>query len=68
VTGSRIAGQDRIFFHGWVTEKNKVISTTPLSPKVAPKEGVNAARVMYAAVLTFGADGFTPVIDAYQGQ
>jgi arabinan endo-1,5-alpha-L-arabinosidase len=68
VTGSRIAGQDRIFFHGWVTEKNKVISTTPLSPKIAPKEGVNAARVMYAAVLTFGSDGFTPVIGAYQGQ
>jgi arabinan endo-1,5-alpha-L-arabinosidase len=68
VTGSRVAGQDRIFFHGWVTEKNKVISTTPLSPKVAPKEGTNAARVMYAAVLTFGSDGFTPVIGAYQGQ
>jgi arabinan endo-1,5-alpha-L-arabinosidase len=68
VTGSRIAGQDRIFFHGWVTETKKVISTKPLPPNVSPKEGTNAARVMYAAVLTFGADGFTPIVGAYQGQ
>ncbi len=68
VTGSRVAGQDRIFFHGWVTETKKVISTTPLSSKVAPKEGTNAARVMYAAVLKFRSDGFTPIIGAYQGQ
>ncbi|HEY3903150.1 MAG TPA: family 43 glycosylhydrolase, partial [Streptosporangiaceae bacterium] len=68
VTGSRIAGQDRIFFHAWVKEAKKVISTTPLPSNVAPHEGSNAARVMYAAVLTFGSDGFTPVIGAYQGQ
>jgi arabinan endo-1,5-alpha-L-arabinosidase len=68
VTGSRIAGQGRIFFHGWVKETSKVISTTPLPSNVVPKEGTNAARVMYAAVLTFGSDGFTPIIGAYQGQ
>ena len=38
VTGSQIAGQHRIFFHGWVGSR----------------------REMYAAVLTFGADGYTP--------
>ncbi len=68
VTGSRIAGQDRIFFHAWVKERKGVISTTPLPAKVAPHENSNAARVMYAAVLTFAGDGFTPVLGAFQGQ
>lgn len=68
VTESRVGGQDRIYFHAWVKESKKVISTTPLPPTVTPKENSNAARVMYAAVLTFGSDGFTPIIGAYQGQ
>lgn len=68
VTVSRVAGQFRIFFHAWVKEHNKVISTTPLPPNVAPHEGTNAARVMYAAVLRFAPDGFTPIVGPYQGQ
>src|SRR5215472_14628245 len=61
VTVSRVAGQYRIFFHGWVNDRNGVISTTPSAPP-------NAARVMYAAVLTFASDGFTPIVGPYQGQ
>jgi arabinan endo-1,5-alpha-L-arabinosidase len=68
VTGSRVAGQYRIFFHAWVKEHKGVISTTPLPANVAPHEGSNAARVMYAAVLTFGPNGFTPIVGPYQGQ
>ncbi|HUB40746.1 MAG TPA: family 43 glycosylhydrolase [Streptosporangiaceae bacterium] len=68
VAASRVAGQDRIFFNGWVVEHRGVISTTPLPAKVKPRENVNAARVMYAAVLKFGSDGFTPILGAYQGQ
>ena len=68
VTGSRVAGQYRIFFHAWVKEHNHVISTTPLPPSVAPHEGSNAARVMYAAVLTFAPNGFTPIVGPFQGQ
>jgi hypothetical protein len=67
VTGSRIRGQDRIFFHGWVKASKGVISTVPLPANVPPDEGVNAARVMYAAVLTFTSSG-TPVLGPYQGQ
>lgn len=68
VTGSRVAGQGRIFFHAWVKEHNGVISATPLPPNVAPHEGSNAARVMYAAVLTFARNGFTPIVGPYLGQ
>jgi hypothetical protein len=68
VTGSRVAGQYRIFFHAWVKERKGVISTTPLPPNVAPEGGVNAARVMYAAVLRFASNGFTPIVGPYQGQ
>ncbi len=39
VTGSRIAGQDRIFFHAWVKEAKKVISTTPLPSNGPRHEG-----------------------------
>jgi len=38
ITGSEIAGQYRIFFHGWV----------------------GSTRELYAGVLTFASDGFTP--------
>jgi len=68
VTSSRVAGQARIFFNGWVAEHKRVISTTPLPASVKPHENVNAARVMYAAVLKFGSDGFTPILGPYQGQ
>jgi arabinan endo-1,5-alpha-L-arabinosidase len=68
VSPSEVSGQYRIFFHAWVKESGGVISSTPLPSNVAPDEGVNAGRVMYAAVLTFGSDGYTPVIGAYQGQ
>jgi hypothetical protein len=48
VTGSQVAGQLRIFFHGWVKDGR-------------PAGGASGARrEMYAAVLGFAADGFTP--------
>ncbi len=68
VSTSEVAGQYRIFFHAWVKESSGVISTTPLPSTTTPDENVNAARVMYAAVLTFGSDGFTPTVGAFQGQ
>src|SRR5215469_16041162 len=68
VTGAKAGGQYRIFFHAWVEEYKGVIATTPLPPSVVPREGVNAARVMYAAVLRFSSNGFTPIIGPYQGQ
>jgi hypothetical protein len=64
----RVAGQARIFFNGWVVEHKGVICAAPLSASVKPRENVNAARVMYAAVVTFGSDGFTPVLGSCQGQ
>ena len=67
VTASQVGGQDRIFVDGWVRESKGVISTTPFG-QGTPRENVNAARVMYAAVLRFGSDGFTPVIGEYLGQ
>jgi len=68
VTGSRIAGQYRIFFHAWVKESRGDISTVPFPAGIQPHENKNAARVMYAAVLTFASDGYTPVLGPYQGQ
>ena len=69
VSASEVSGQERIFFHAWDQETSKhVVTTTPYSSTSDPQENVNAARVMYAAVLTFGSDGYTPVIGAYQGQ
>jgi arabinan endo-1,5-alpha-L-arabinosidase len=61
VSASEVSGQDRIFFHGWVEDG------TTNQPAAAPGTGATI-RVMYAAVLTFASDGFTPVIGAYQGQ
>jgi len=66
VSASEVSGQDRIFFHGWTEENSGTITSVPLPSSVTPKEGSNAARVMYAAVLTFGSDGYTPVLGAYQ--
>jgi hypothetical protein len=56
VTASKVAGQDRIFLHGWVTKDKHGNPTT-----VPAKGSAGAVRVMYAGVLTFAADG-TPTI------
>ena len=66
-TASEVAGQDRIFLASWVQESNGVISTTPFGTGT-PQENVNAARVMYAAVLRFASDGYTPIVGEYLGQ
>ncbi len=68
VSPSKVAGKDEIFFHAWVKEHKQVISTVPLPVNVVPHEGSNAARVMYAAVLKFAANGFTPIVGPFQGQ
>jgi len=68
VTASEVAGQDRIFVDGWVQESSGRISTIPLGAGTPPQENVNAARVMYAAILRFASDGYTPVIGEYLGQ
>jgi arabinan endo-1,5-alpha-L-arabinosidase len=48
VTASEVSGQDRIFFHGWVSDGD-----------------AGRKRVMYAAVLRFASDGFTPQIGEF---
>lgn len=48
VSGSKVAGQYRLFFHGWVRAGTTVPSLT------------HGIRVLYAAVLTFGKNGHTP--------
>jgi arabinan endo-1,5-alpha-L-arabinosidase len=69
VSASEVSGQDRIFFHGWVRNGTNTPATAANSPTGISEAGTSAARrVMYAAVLTFASDGFTPVIGAYQGQ
>jgi hypothetical protein len=50
VTGSQVPGQARIFFHGWVKDGR------PSPP------GGGASRDMYAAVLRFANDGYTPIV------
>lgn len=51
---SQVAGQFRLFLHGWVRKGTKTPATTA-------QAGTSAAtRDLYAAVLTFGSDGFTP--------
>jgi beta-xylosidase len=57
VTGSEVAGQDRLFLHGWV----KPGTTTPSGNSTQEQE-TGQQRVMYAAVLTFGSDGYTPSV------
>ncbi len=49
------------------TDGTKTVTTQPFGSGT-PNENVNAARVMYAAVLTFASDGYTPVLGAFQGQ
>jgi arabinan endo-1,5-alpha-L-arabinosidase len=64
VTGSEVSGQDRIFLHGWVCGSG----TTPcVGQPGQPDPGVNsnARRVMYAAVLIWSSDGFTPLVGGY---
>jgi arabinan endo-1,5-alpha-L-arabinosidase len=57
VTGSEVSGQDRLFLHGWV----KPGTTTPSGNSTQEGE-TGQVRVMYAAVLTFGSDGYTPSV------
>jgi hypothetical protein len=66
VTGAQVAGQDRIFLHGWVCGTG----TTPcVGQPSQPDPGVNpnARRVLYAAVLTWSSDGYTPIVGSYLG-
>jgi hypothetical protein len=64
VTGSQVAGQDRIFLHGWVCGSGTTPCTgAPSQPD--PGANPNARRVMYAAVLTWGSDGYTPIVGEY---
>lgn len=60
VTASEVSGQDRIFLHGWV----KPGTATPSAPSTQEQES-GQTRVMYAAVLTIGSDGYTPVVGSY---
>jgi arabinan endo-1,5-alpha-L-arabinosidase len=57
-TASEVSGQDRLFLHGWV----KPGTTTPSAANNNDESGAGQERVMYAAVLTFGSDGYTPSI------
>jgi arabinan endo-1,5-alpha-L-arabinosidase len=54
VSASEVAGQYRLFLHGWV----KTGTTTPATAAQANTSA--STRDMYAAVLTFASDGFTP--------
>lgn len=56
VGASEVAGQYRLFLHGWV----QTGTTTPATNAQADTSA--ATRDMYAAVLTFGSDGFTPTV------
>lgn len=54
-------GPDRIFLHGWVCDAaNDPCQWDEASPVPGPKR-----RVMYAAVLGWGADGVTPTVRAF---
>jgi beta-xylosidase len=53
-------GGTRIFLHGWVCGTG----TTPCRPADAPFTGEHR-RVLYAAVLRWGADGATPDVGAF---
>ncbi len=56
VGASQVAGQYRLFVHGWV-------QTGTTKPATAAQANTSAStRDMYAAVLTFGSDGFTPSV------
>jgi beta-xylosidase len=57
-TASEVSGQDRLFLHGWV----KPGTTTPSGANNNNESGAGQERVMYAAVLTFGSDGYTPSV------
>jgi hypothetical protein len=58
VTDSEVGpSQNRIFLHGWVC------GTTPCSGQ----PNATAVRDMYAAVLTWGSDGYTPIVGSFLG-
>jgi arabinan endo-1,5-alpha-L-arabinosidase len=54
VTDSQVAGQNRLFFHGWIDPSTNL-----------PARDANSVRRMYAAVLTWGSDGYTPIIPSF---
>lgn len=56
VTASEVSGQYRLFLHGWV----QTGTTTPATNSQANTSA--STRDMYAAVLTFASDGFTPSV------
>lgn len=54
VTGSEVAGQYRMFLHGWAVNGT-------LKPATNAQAGTGSTnRYMYAAVLTFASNGYTP--------
>jgi arabinan endo-1,5-alpha-L-arabinosidase len=57
VTGSEVAGQDRLFFHSWACSGTK--------PCASGATDTGSRRLMYSAVLTWGSNGFTPVIPSF---
>ena len=57
VTTAEVAGQYRLFVHGWVDKANP---TVPANSTTADTS--TTTRDMYSAVLTFGTDGFTPSV------
>jgi len=59
VTGSQVSGQDRIFLHGWINEHGAP------APDSGAEDKTGATRGLYAAVLTWAADGFTPQVGAF---
>jgi hypothetical protein len=59
VTGSSVSGQDRIFLHGWIHQDGTPAKDSDAEDKTSAKRGV------YAAVLTWAADGFTPRVGEF---
>jgi arabinan endo-1,5-alpha-L-arabinosidase len=59
VTGSQVSGQDRIFLHGWINEHGAPAQDSDTEDKTG------ATRALYAAVLTWATDGFTPQVGEF---
>lgn len=67
VADAQVSGQRRIFFNGWTTVNSAGQITASPATDTDISNG-NAARPMYARILTFGSDGYTPVLGEYLGQ
>jgi hypothetical protein len=57
VTGSEVSGQDRLFLHAWVCS-----GTTPCANGASSS---GAKRLMYAAVITWSSNGYTPIEQSF---